>query len=104
MNEKMSIMEIQSYFKKVLEQRGFNEQTVEDKMLLLIEEVGELAKAIRKNGKIGIDYGRIDQYDSVESEIADVVIVLISLCNVAEIDLYKVIAEKEKINSKREWK
>ena len=49
-------------------------------MLLLIEEVGELAKSIRKNNsKLSIDYNRIDNFDSVENEIADVFIVLLSV-------------------------
>ena len=48
---KSSINEIQSYIKEVMEIRGFNKEKSSDKILLLVEEVGELAKAIRKNEK-----------------------------------------------------
>ena len=40
--------EIQSYIKEVMQIRGFNKEKSSDKILLLVEEVGELAKAIRK--------------------------------------------------------
>ena len=49
LSDKSSINEIQSYIKKVMEVRGFNKEKSSDKILLLVEEVGELAKAIRKN-------------------------------------------------------
>lgn len=39
---------MQKYIKEVIEIRGFTNQEIEKTMLLLLEEVGELAKAIRK--------------------------------------------------------
>ena len=48
LNEKNTLNEIQNYIKEVIKIRGFSEQKVQDKMLLLLEETGELAKAIRK--------------------------------------------------------
>ena len=59
-------------------------------MLLLLEKVGELAKAIRKNAtNMSIDNSKINHYDTIESEVADVFIVLSSICNKLNIDLYK---------------
>ena len=72
------------------------------KILLLIEEVGELAKAIRKNeNKLGIDKTKECNYSSVESEVADVFIVLLSICDILNIDLFKVFLDKEEENIKR---
>ncbi len=48
LSDESSINEIQSYIKKVMEVRGFNKEKSSDKILLLVEEVGELAKAIKK--------------------------------------------------------
>ena len=49
--------------------KGFTDQEPEKTMLLLLEETGELAKAIRKSKtNIGIDQTRIQNYDTVESE------------------------------------
>ena len=65
-------------------------------MLLLLEKVGELAKAIRKNAtNMSIDNSKINHYDTIESEVADVFIVLSSICNKLNIDLYKSLKEKE---------
>ena len=48
LSNESSINEIQSYIKEVMQIRGFNKEKSSDKILLLVEEVGELAKAIRK--------------------------------------------------------
>ena len=74
-------------------------------MLLLLEETGELAKAIRKTLPEGlIDYNKIENYTDVEEEIADVFIVLVSICNKLNINLYKAFEDKEKKNIERKWK
>ena len=104
LSNQSSISEIQSYIKKVMEVRGFNKEKSSDKILLLVEEVGELAKAIRKNeSKLGIDKTKEYNYSSIESEIADVFIVLLSICDILNIDLFKAFIEKEEKNIKRTW-
>ena len=104
LTDKSSINEIQSYIKKVMEIRGFNKEKSSDKILLLVEEVGELAKAIRKNeNNLGIDKTKEYNYSSIESEIADVFIVLLSICDVLNIDLFKAFLDKEEENIKRTW-
>ena len=96
--------DIQKYINDVLSLRGFNNQTPQEKMLLLLEEVGELAKAIRKsNSNLSIDYSRIDNFDSVENEIADVFIVLLSICNVMDISIFDSFISKESKNIERIW-
>ena len=73
-------------------------------MLLLLEEVGELAKAIRKNAtSMTIDNNKLNHYDTIESEVADVFIVLTSVCNKLNIDLFKSLKDKEKENLNRVW-
>ena len=49
LNEENTLQEVQQYIKDVIEIRGFSNQEIEKTMLLLLEEVGELAKSIRKN-------------------------------------------------------
>ena len=100
-----TLSDIQNYIEKILQLRGLSNQTVRDKLLLLTEEVGELTKAVRKNlSGASIDPDRINNYDSVESEIADVLIVLISVANVLNIDVFKSLKDKEKVNINRKWK
>ena len=63
-------------------------------MLLLLEETGELAKAIRKTlPNASVDYEKIENYTDIE-EIADVFIVLVSICNRLNINLYGAIKKK----------
>lgn len=105
LNRNNTLQEVQKYIKDVSEIRGFSNQDIEKAMLLLIEEVGELAKSIRKNAtNIGIDNNKINHYDTIESEVADVFIVLSSICNKLGIDLFKSLKDKEEENIKRTWK
>ena len=105
LNEKNTLQEVQQYIKDVIEIRGFANQEIEKTMLLLLEEVGELAKSIRKNAtNMGIDNNKANHYDTVESEVADVFIVLSSVCNKLDIDLYKALKDKEQENINRIWK
>lgn len=77
LNENNTLQEVQQYIREVIKIRGFIEQDIEKTMLLLLEEVGELAKSIRKSAtSMSIDKNKLNHYDTVESEVADVFIVL----------------------------
>ena len=105
LNENNSLNEIQDYIRKIITIRGFSEQRVQDKMLLLLEETGELAKAIRKTlPEASIDCEKIENYTDIEEEIADVFIVLVSICNRLNINLYNALKKKEEKNIQRQWK
>ncbi len=104
LNKEDSLDTIQNYIKQVVAMRGFQNQTITEEILLLTEEVGELAKAIRKDRtNMRIDFTKIKNFDSIESEIADVFIVLLTICNTLNINLYDAIIEKESINVERNW-
>lgn len=99
-----TLIQVQEYIRNVIELRGFSEQNIEKTMLLLTEEVGELAKAIRKDKtSMSIDKSKIRNYDTIESEVADVFIVLCSICNKLNIDLFSSLKDKEKENIERKW-
>ena len=104
LNENVTLNEMQAYIKNIISIRVFSEQKVQDTMLLLFEETGELAKAIRKTiPNFAIDYKKIENYTDIEEEIADVFIVLTSICNKLNINLYDAIKNKEEKNIKRQW-
>lgn len=104
LNSDLSLDEIQDYIKRVIQIRGFHAQPVEQELLLLMEEVGELAKAVRKEKTdMGIDMKKIKNYESVENELADVFIVLISICNTLNVNLFEAFLQKENINKNRTW-
>ena len=104
LNDNNSMKDVQQYIKEVIRIRGFSEQNIEKTMLLLTEEIGELAKAIRKDKTtMCIDKNKIGNYDTIESEVADVFIVLTSICNKLNIDLFDAVKDKEKENINRHW-
>ena len=104
LKETNTLREVQNYVKNVNKIRGFHKQEITKVMLLLLEEVGELAKAIRRKATdIAIDKKKINHYDTVEEEIADVLYMLLCVCNDLDIDLYSCIKEKEAKNIKRIW-
>lgn len=104
LNEQDSLRDVQEYVNKINEVRGFNNQEVTKTMLLLTEEVGELAKAIRKNATdMKTDIKKQFNYDTIESEVADVFYVLNCVCNKLNIDIFDCIKEKEGKNVNRVW-
>lgn len=104
-NENTSLKELQKYIDDMIEIRKFDRQTPQDIMLFLTEEMGELAKEIKKSEKYKIDINKLENNKiDVGGEIADVFIYILSMCRVMNIDLLQAFKEKEKKNCKREWK
>ncbi len=100
MNE-LTVKQYQELIQKLVIERGFDKETVPEVFTLLVEEVGELAKAIRKHNGQKVDLSR-EQHE-VEEEAADVFWLLLDICNRLNIDLAKAFADKEVKNSNRKW-
>lgn len=104
LNKNYTLNDIQEYVKKVIKIRGFENQPIEDEIILLTEEMGELAKAVRKEKtNMCIDKEKAKNYDPIEGEIADIFFVLTTICNTLNINLFDALYEKEKINITRTW-
>ena len=102
--EESSLNQVQEYINTVVELRGFAGQSIQETMLLLLEETGELAKAVRKSEtRMSVDVDKMQNYDTVESEAADVFFVLAAVCNQMNINLLDALKEKEKKNIGRNW-
>ncbi len=96
--------DLQEYVKTMLELRHLNGNPPELEMLMLTEEVGELAKAIRKDySSLKTDKKKAHHYEKASSEIADILIVLLGLCHSLDINLEEAFLEKEYENIKRKW-
>lgn len=98
-----SLGDIQQYVKDMEIERGFTGQAASEKMLLLVEEVGELCKVVRKHHTtLGIDSNK--QYDlDLAGEIADIQIVLMTVANRLGVDVEQAFRDKEEENKKRTW-
>ena len=96
-----NLADFQKYVAELEIERGFADQKVNEKCLLLGEEVGELFKAIRKAEGIAIDPN--SKVGEVGDELVDVFIYLCSIANRYDIDLETAFLDKELKNSKRKW-
>jgi len=96
-----TLADYQQYVREMTAERGFND-SVQQKFMLLIEEVGELAKASRKHAGMGYAADARDQ--DVAGEAADVFIVFLHLCELLGIELETAFRDKEAKNKQRTWK
>ena len=99
----MTLDQIQQYMLRMAEKRGFTKEVPRDTLLILLEEVGELAKAVRKHSGLKIDHDRIASYGNLKHEMADVLICLLMLANKCDVNLFESLQEKEQINCQRTW-
>jgi NTP pyrophosphatase (non-canonical NTP hydrolase) len=99
----MTLEQIQSYMLLMAEKRGFTQDPAIVSMLILTEEIGELAKALRKHTGIKIDHKRLASYGNLSHEMADVFICLVMLANKCNINLFDALKAKEEINNTRMW-
>jgi NTP pyrophosphatase (non-canonical NTP hydrolase) len=90
---------LQRYYGRVAARRGWADESAQDTLLLLTEELGELARAIRKSSGLARD-GDWTQ-DPVETELADVQLYLVHLANVLGVDLANAVSDKERTNAQR---
>ena len=103
LSKKSSVADLQKYIKDMIETRGFKNSLLE-RMVLLTEEIGELAKDVRKtDNNLSIDIKK-EYNSSLENEITDVFICLMGMCELIDMDIVEGLKNKEKINFERVWK
>ena len=92
----------QDYLALVCQERGWTKDTPSEKFVLFIEEVGELAKAMRKQAGLYEERAKPQNF-ALEEEFADVFSYLLDLANCFDVDLEEAFRAKEKINESRTW-
>lgn len=90
---------LQTYYKATAERRGWDGESAQDTLLLITEELGELARAVRKN--TGIARHQASPDISISEEVADVQLYLVHLANSLNLDLANAVTDKELVNAKR---
>ncbi|MCK5127308.1 MAG: hypothetical protein KAR42_13720 [candidate division Zixibacteria bacterium] len=98
---KASLTDLQDYIQQMVLDRGYDNETLRDVVLLFVEEVGELAKATRK--RIGLSNNAVngDAIKWVSNELADCLIYILDIANLTETNLEKAFRSKEQHNQKR---
>ncbi len=99
-----TLPELQIYMDETCKERGWTKDSYAEKFLLFTEEVGELAKAIRKTQNLYQEKAKAQQKQGdLEEEFADVLSYLLDLANAFHIDLETAFREKERVNATRTW-
>ena len=96
-----TLADLQLYAAQKVQERGFDNESVQDKFMLLVEEVGELAKALRPMH--GVKVATDSDVGEIEHELADVLWLVLALGNGLDIDLEKALRSKEAKNEARNW-
>ena len=93
---------LQEYVSEVCTERGWTKDSPSEKFLLFVEEVGELAKAMRVKAGLYQEQAKRRAF-SLEEELADVLSYVLDLANCFGVDLETAFREKERINATRTW-
>lgn len=101
--ENPTLKNFQAYIKAFCIERGWDKNDYHQIFLLMMEEVGELAKAMRNHAKLYAEKERAHKQFELEEEFADVFSYLLDLANYFDIDLEEAFRKKDKINASRIW-
>ena len=100
--KKGTIKEIQKYVREKTEERGFGDDPLSVRLLLLSEEVGELIHASRKY--LGMNFRNKIKDTVIGEELTDVLHMVLSIANKLGIDMEEEFIKKEDKNDKRVYK
>lgn len=98
--ESPRLIDLQKHLDAFVKSKGWDTKTISEVFLLFTEEIGELAKAIRK--KTGLKKEENDQAN-LEEEFADVLNYLMELANRCDVDLEQAYRNKNALNKTRVW-
>lgn len=95
----MNAGEFQRYVRTFSEVKGFDTSTIEQRMLYLMTEVGELSKEV-----LSVSFHPDEELKAnLGYEMYDVVWNIFDLANKLDIDLERAFREKREINDRRSW-
>lgn len=95
----MNTSEFQQYVKRFSESKGFDTSSIEQRMLYLMTEVGELSKEV-----LSVSFNPdAERKENLGFEMYDVVWNIFDLANKLDIDLEQAFRRKLEINEDRTW-
>ena len=92
--KKESISNLQEYVHQKIKERGFDDESLHERLLMLTEEMGELVKACRKVSGMYVDKEREIQHKLGE-EVTDVINMVFAVGIKLGLDIEKEFLEKE---------
>ena len=100
--EKGTLKNLQEYIAFKIKERGFDDESTQEHLLLLAEEVGELINAYRKSSNMYVDRNRASDSD-VGGEVVDVLNFLFAVAIGLGLDVEKEFLKKEKVIDGRNY-
>lgn len=94
LNQDLKFRDLQEYVKKANERDGSVARDPIDTILLLVEQLGRLAKAVRKDKGIAMHAG--SEMPAVENELAGLLYYVVSTANYFGLDLEKAFRNRER--------
>jgi NTP pyrophosphatase (non-canonical NTP hydrolase) len=95
----VGVRAFQNYYRRAAVRRGYNDTDVKSCLLLMVEEVGELAREIRKMEGITRHTAKRERTDT--RELADVFLYVVHMANLLNLDLAELVGAKELTNHSR---
>ena len=89
---------LQNYYDRASSDRGWDHEGPLESMVLLTEEIGELARAVRVTAGLARNRGEVLD---VGGELADVQLYIVHLANALGVDLAAAVTRKEETNAGR---
>jgi|JI10StandDraft_1071094.scaffolds.fasta_scaffold10628_7 NTP pyrophosphatase (non-canonical NTP hydrolase) len=100
--DKPNLTDLQSFVAAKCKERGWDKRSDVEKVMFLTEEVGEIAKEVRKHaGTFG--YARPATPDDLAGELIDALNYLLDLANSNNIDLDAAFRAKWRATDSRHW-
>lgn len=97
-----SVASLQQFVAEKIKQRGFEDETVQESLLLLTEEVGELVRACRRITGMNVDAAKLAD-THVGAEVADVINMIFAVGVKLGLDIEKEFIEKNKKVDQRRY-
>lgn len=94
-----AVQSFQTYYAQAAVRRGYKHESAQDTLLLMLEEFGEFARAIRKRQRLRRDSKA--PVGNEEQELADIFIYVVHMANVLGVDLSEAVYRKESVNIQR---
>jgi NTP pyrophosphatase (non-canonical NTP hydrolase) len=91
----------QQYVRQTMHERGFDDELISQKFMLLLEEAGVFAQAARE--KANLAQAADASVEDLRDAAADVLAILLDICNQLQIDLEAAFIAREHKNQTRTW-
>ena len=100
--QKGDITKIQKHITANIKKWGFEDETLQERLLLLTEELGELVNACRKISGMNVDTKR-EIKNEVGEEVVDVINLVFAVAIKLELDVENEYRKKEEVVNKRTY-